>query len=225
MRTSVASARSHERAGPADGTELVRARYDRVAPIYDAAEAPMELLFFRRWRRLVWERAGQDAPRSLLELGIGTGMNLAHHPAGARVLGVDLSPAMLERARRRAARLASTTELRVMDAEHLDIPDRSFDAAVATFLFCSVADPVQGLREARRVLRDDGTLVLLEHVRPRTEWLGRVFDRLAPLTCAVVGCRVNRRTVENVRAAGFHVQEVRSLAPFDLVRLIVARRR
>lgn len=206
-------------APPGAGSAVVRARYDRLAPVYDAVEALAERLVVARWRALLWERGGEAT--DVLELGIGTGKNLAYHPRGAHVLGIDLSPAMLERARRRALRLGSAVELRVMDVEQLELPDRSFATVAATFLFCSVADPLRGLREARRVLRPAGRLLLLEHVRPNIEWFGRVLDLVDPLTTRLSGAHVNRRTVANVRAAGFRIDEVLDLAPAGLVQLIV----
>ncbi len=204
-----------------DESYVVRASYDRLAPVYDAAGAMAERLIVARWRRMVWNRVA--GAREILELGIGTGRNLPHHPPGAHVVGIDLSPAMLERARRRAQRSAFAIDLRVMDVQRLDLESESFDAVVATFLFCCVPDPVLGLSEARRVLRPSGTLVLLEHVRPRTAWLGHLADLLDPLAAASSAEHLNRRTLANVRAAGLRIDEVLELAPTGLVQLIVAR--
>src|SRR3990170_4366186 len=143
--------------------EKVRKRYDRVAPFYDLEQAFGERLFFGRLRHELWAMMPEDA--RVLEIGVGTGVNMPHYPRDARVSAIDVSDRMLGRARKRAERLGVPVELAQMDAQHLDFPDASFDAVVATFVFCSVPDPVAGVREVRRVLRSGGKLLLLEHVR------------------------------------------------------------
>jgi ubiquinone/menaquinone biosynthesis C-methylase UbiE len=111
-----------------------------------------------------------------------------------------------------------------MDAQHLDFPDDNFDAAIATFVFCSVPDAVQGLRELGRVVKPEGQIFLLEHVRiNEPEVIGKVMDLLDPMVVRLMGPHINRRTEQNVRRAGLKVERVEALAPLDLVKLIVAR--
>jgi len=203
---------------PTSDTETTRRRYDRIAPLYDPLEWGMEWRFVP-WRRALWARV---EPGRVLEVGVGTGKNLPYHPAGADITAIDLSPRMLERARRRAARLGSSARLDVADVQALPFPDASFDTAVATFVFCSVADPVLGLRELRRVLKPGGRLLLLEHVLSERPWLRGLMRRLDPLPHHLWGAHLNRETVQNVRAAGFTEVRATDLS-FDIVKRIEAR--
>jgi ubiquinone/menaquinone biosynthesis C-methylase UbiE len=111
-----------------------------------------------------------------------------------------------------------------MDAQQLDFPDDSFEAAVATFVFCSVPDPERGLRELARVVKPGGRIELLEHVRvDRPRLIGKLMDWLDPLVVRVMGAHINRRTAEVVRQSGLEIETVEDLAPLGLVKLIIAR--
>ena len=201
-------------------TARTEARYDRIAPFYDIMEVLPEQQF-SSWREKLWALVPEGR---VLELGVGTGKNFPYHPSGTEVVGVDISEQMLKQARQRADELGQPVELHQMDAQQLDFADDSFDAAVATFVFCSVPDALQGLRELGRVVRPDGWLFLLEHVRiNEPEIVGKVMDLLDPLVVRLMGPHINRRTVENVHRAGLKVERVESLVPLDLVKLIVAR--
>lgn len=201
-------------------TSKTRARYNRIALLYDL----MEILPERRfalWRQKLWSLipAGR-----VLEVGVGTGKNFPYHPVGVEVTGIDLSERMLARARRKADRLGRPRDLRQMDAQQLDFPDDSFEAATATFVFCSVPDPVQGLRELARVVKPEGRVVLLEHVRiDQPGFIGTLMDLLDPFIVRLTGAHINRRTAETVRRAGLVVEREEELAQLGLVKLIVAR--
>lgn len=139
----------------------------------------------------------------LLEVGVGTGGNFPYYPAGSQITAVDLSPRMLQRARSRAARAGVQVGLCEADAQALPFPNASFDTVVATCVFCSVPDPVLGLREIRRVLAPGGQLLTLDHVLSRRP-LRRPLLRLTnPLVARLIGANIDRETVENVRRAGF----------------------
>jgi ubiquinone/menaquinone biosynthesis C-methylase UbiE len=185
--------------------DQVAHRYDRIARFYDAFEAPMDLLGGRRRRA----RCVAAATGRTLEVGIGTGRNIDLYPIDVEVTGIDISAAMLARAEKRAGSLHRAVRLERADVERLPYPDSSFDTVCATCVFCSVADPVAGLREVARVMRPDGQVRLLEHVRPRNRLLGWLADRLSPFTQRVIGPAINRRTEDNVRAAGLELVEVR----------------
>ena len=200
-------------------TALTRARYDRLAPVYDLMEALIEQFSFHRWRERLWSRVRGER---ILEVGVGTGKNMPYYPSQAQVTAIDLSEKMLAQSRKRAQQLDLEVDLRPMDVQRLDFPDDSFEAAVATFVFCSVPDPTLGLKELARVVKPGGQIILLEHVRARHPILGKIMDWLNPLVVRIMGANINRRTVENVQKAGLPLREVEDLTSSGIVKLIVS---
>ncbi|HOG15762.1 MAG TPA: class I SAM-dependent methyltransferase [Syntrophales bacterium] len=201
-------------------TEKTRRRFDRIAWMYEAMESPMEMISAASWRReLLAAVHGR-----VLEVGIGTGKNLPYYPRGVDLTGIDISPRMLARAERRAAALGIPCRLSVMDAERMTFPDATFDAAVATFVFCSVPDPIAGLKEVRRVLKPGGEAFFLEHVRSPNPLLGKLMDLFNPLVHAAIGPNINRRTVENIAVAGFEIVSMEEKG-MKILKKIVARPR
>ena len=197
-------------AGPAgrtaasDAQVSVTRRYERIAAVYDLLNGPMERAGTLARRRRIVGRATGDT----LEVGAGTGRNFALYQPGVGLTATDVAPAMLERARRRAAGAPVPVRLERADVQQLPYPNGSFDTVLATCVFCSVPDPVAGLRELRRVVRPEGRVLLLEHVRPRNAILARVADALSLATSRLLGPHLNRRTEDNVRAAGLRIVEV-----------------
>jgi len=178
-------------------------RYDRLASFYDLLEVPVERFRFALWRARLRDRIVGDRA---LEVGVGTGKNLPYYPRDVKVTAIDLSPRMLERAQRKASALGLEVELQEMDVQHLVFPDHVFDTVFATFVFCSVPDPVLGLRELRRVCKPDGRLLLLEHMRPGNTLQGLLFDLLNPMVVRMMGANINRRTMKNIRRAGWQIR-------------------
>lgn len=222
----VAEERAAEPAPPVSGADdanreirTVHDRYNRVARFYDFEQAIGMGMLFRRLRRGLWERAPKSG--RILEIGVGTGLNMKHYPPLAEMTAVDISERMLSRATRRAERLDRAVGLRLMDAQELALDDNTFDAVVATCVFCSVPDPIAGLREAWRVLRPGGQLLLLDHVRSDNPVAGKIMDWLNPIVVRMEGANINRRTEENVRVAGIAPIEV-SRHWFGMVRMIEA---
>jgi len=199
-------------------TATIQHRYDRQAAIYDLFETPSEF-GWRRWRPRLW---GRIPPGSrVLEVGVGTGKNIRWHTPEVSITAVDFSPKMLARAVSQSRQHDPSPGLALMDAQALGFADESFDVAVATCVFCSVPDPIRGLQEVRRILRPGGQLLLLEHVRSGLPVVGRVMDLCNPVTVGLQGVNINRDTVENVKRAGFRIQEIEDLF-LDIVKLIVA---
>ena len=203
---------------PSNRTVRIRKRYDRLSPYYDLLESFLEKVAFSKWRKRAFEYIEGE---NILEVGVGTGKNLDFYPPEKRVTAIDFSPGMLSRARRKIDEKKANVDLREMDIQKLQFEDQSIDTVLATFVFCSVPDPIQGLREVKRVCRKGGRIILLEHVRPSCQLLGRIFDVLNLFTVELMGVNINRETVANIKKAGLKIEEEESLFN-NLVKLVVA---
>lgn len=190
--------------------------FDRIAQSYDRMLRPYERRFLGRWRAETLKELPTDA--IILEIGAGTGANFAYYPNCKQAVASEISCEMLKF----AAEKTASIDLVEADAEGLPFASNSFDAVLATLVFCSIADPGAAFAEVIRVLKPDGRVVLLEHVRPNG-LLGYVFDALSVLTVAVMDDHFNRRTARLAEAAGLKVLEVRSKA-LGIVNLIVCRK-
>jgi phosphatidylethanolamine/phosphatidyl-N-methylethanolamine N-methyltransferase len=175
---------------------------------------PLERWFLSRWRADVF--AHLPSHGRILEVGAGTGLNFSFYPASSHGVASELSREMLKRANQKDKPEALT--LVQNDAESMPFADASFEAALATLVFCSIPSPGKALAELRRVIAPGGTIVFLEHVRP-AGLLGPVFDALNFVTVKLCGDHCNRRTAENVEAAGLRVErlEQRFLGIFNLI--------
>jgi SAM-dependent methyltransferase len=170
--------------------------HDGYARLADLLLAGMERAGFAALRRKLWE--GLDAPREsgrLLELGVGSGRNRPHHPAGWTVVGVDRSSTILRRARSRGLELVVAAE-----ADRLPFRAACFEAVVETFVWCEVDDPVRSVAEAVEALADGGRMVMLDHVRP-SGGAGTLADLLTRITGPLVGEHWNRDTRTYVEPA------------------------
>lgn len=190
-------------------TEKARARYNRTACFYDIIEAPIEWGRFSAWRkRLLTKIEGHH----VLEIGVGTGKNFSHYPPEIRAAGIDFSPKMLANAKKRAAQLGLKIELIEMDVQRLTFSKDSFDTVFASFVFCSVPNPILGLQELKRVCKPNGKLLLLEHMRPGNKIAGKLFDWFNPVAVRISGANINRRTMENIKQAGWRIHYAENIS-------------
>jgi len=201
-------------------TAVTRARYQRVAPFYDLMEVLPEKRYIP-WRERLWSLVA--GPR-VLEVGVGTGKNMPFYPPEMEITAIDLTQGMLERARKKAQVSGLKVDLRIGDVQDLEFPDDTFDTVAATCVFCSVPDPVRGLKEVLRVIKPGGQALFIEHVRSEKLLLGALMDLLNPLVVRIMGPNINRRTVQNIQSSGLQISEVKNLGMRDIFKLIVARK-
>lgn len=177
------------------------------AGLYDLGMRVVDRVGIRRARVRITSGAVGD----VLEIGIGTGLNLATYPAPTTLHAIDPIRSALVVAQRRARRLGRDVALQLGDAEALPYPDDSFDVVVGTFVLCSVRDIGTALHECRRVLRPGGTLRVLEHGRSRRPVVARSQTMLAPAWARIAGgCRLDHDVQASIESAGMVVVEERS---------------
>ena len=180
-------------------TEKSIKRYNRIAKYFDSMEKPMGTSGFDQWRK----ELVQQATGKTLEVGVGTGKNLQYYAKDVDLTAIDFSKNMLDKARVKYNGDLLKTNFLEMDVQNMDFEDNSFDTVLTSCVFCSVPDPVKGLQEIKRVMKTDGQLIMLEHVRSGNRVLGIFMDIFNFMPLNIVGNNINRRTAENLKKAGF----------------------
>ncbi|MGH3663771.1 MAG: class I SAM-dependent methyltransferase [Micromonosporaceae bacterium] len=199
--------------------DQLRRWWDKQAHKYDAGMAFFDRRLFGDTRDWICEAAAGD----VLEVAIGTGLNLAHYPADVNLTGVEWSDAMLALARRRSAELGRKVDLRHGDAQRLEFPDASFDTVVCTYGLCAIPDEKQALAEMTRVLRPGGLLLLADHVESSL-WPVRALQGLMELiTVPMGGEHFRRRPSRQVRDLGYAIER-RDRFKLGIVERIAARK-
>jgi len=196
--------------------------YARIARVYDLLDMPFEYARYRPIRKSLFEGVGGV----ILDAGVGTGRNMPLYPPAAEVTGIDISPQMLARARKRKTSLGITAELREMDVMATTFPSRHFDYVIATFLFCVLDDEDQlpALRELNRICKPDGEIRVIEYTYSRNR-VKRLAMRLwAPWVRLMYGAAFDRHTERYVQAAGLQLAEERFVFQ-DIIKLLVLRPR
>ena len=189
--------------------------YDKFAAGYDKTFAPFEKRFLSKWRGETLSYLPENA--QILELGAGTGANFKFYPKSKCAVASEISIKMLEFARTKT----DSINLVQANAENLPFPENSFDAAFATLVFCSIPNPENAFRELRKVVKPNGKIILLEHVRPKGVF-GFAFDFLNIFTAALIEDHFNRQTAKIVEKSGLKILEVKEKA-FGIINLIVCK--
>jgi ubiquinone/menaquinone biosynthesis C-methylase UbiE len=179
--------------------------YNHIARFYDILDYPFEVLRYRAIRRDLWRRAKGH----VLDAGVGTGRNIAYYPPHCKVTGIDLSPAMLARARERRSKLNAELELQQMDVCETKFTDRKFDTIIATFLFCVLDDRLQlpALTELGRICKDDGEIHILEYCYSEKTMKRLVMRFWAPWVKFAYGAAFDRNTAQSAQDAGLNLTE------------------
>ena len=176
-----------------------------VAAVYDVLMVPNDWLGLRRQRA----RLAEAATGRVLEMGAGTGLNLSHFVNAAEVVAIDPDPHMLQRAKRRANDAPCPVHLEVLSGENMRFGDDEFDTVVISLILCTIPDPGVALREAHRVLKPDGSLIFLEHIRSPHTNTAKLQDWITPYWRRVAGgCHTNRSTLETIEAGGFEITKL-----------------
>lgn len=190
---------------------------EQIPWVYDAMCAVMEWTGFDRWRRWLT----QGARGRTLEVGCGTGRNLRRYsPDAAPLIALEPDAHALQKAKSRRGDALLVRG----SAEALPFREGAFDTVVSSLVFCSVPRPEVGLAEVKRVLRDEGQLRMLEHVR-HEGWYGPVQDTIQPAwTFVAGGCHPNRRTEATVEANGFVISPDERRASGTMRRFVAKKR-
>ena len=207
-----------DQARVAESAETQR-KWDKAAANFDvmAGYGPE-----KRWEPFKRELFSAMGDGRILFLAIGTGLDIPFWPSGRTITGIDISPRMLEAAKERADAYDGELEMQVADVHDLDFPDDHFDQIFTSCTFCSVPRPIDGLRALRRVLKPGGELKMFEHTGSRWFPFSMMMNVMTPLSSRF-GPEMNRKTDENVRAAGFEIERIDPVF-LDVVKRIHARR-
>jgi ubiquinone/menaquinone biosynthesis C-methylase UbiE len=199
--------------------EQASSGYRRIAPLYDLVDLPFEYVRYRPLRRMLF--AGLSG--LILDAGVGTGRNMDFYPPGAAVTGIDVSPAMLARAEHRRARLALDVTLLERDLRDTRLPDQSFDAIVASFVFCVLPQEHHhaALREFARLCKPGGEVRLLDYTRPGKGFRRALTRIWEPWVKRAYGLSYDRNVEPALPDAGFAIVEARFVVD-ELIRFIRA---
>ena len=185
-------------------TDLVlKRKWDALAKSYDWSTFGTD----RRWgpwKRDFFSRIGNG---KILFLAAGTGKDFDHFPKNREIVGIDISPKMLEKASKKVRSYVGKIELKEMDVRNLTFADGYFEQVFTSCTFCSVPNPIEGLKELKRVLKPDGELWMFEHTISRLFPFRQILQLMNPLT-EKIGPSVIRDTISNVELAGLKIKRV-----------------
>ncbi len=195
--------------------------YDKHADNYDRMTSMMEKLFSKQAKIFKLLKG------SILELGVGTGNNLINYNNSANVTALDWSPQMVRNAKLKIKRLGlkNITDIIVGDIQQLNkyFNPGSFDYVVSRCVFCSVPDPVKGLKEVGKVLRPSGKLVQIEHGLSNFKLLNIIMKIFDPVTTKFQGAHIARNILKNLEISGFNTIYTRAIDPANIIKLIISK--
>lgn len=204
-----------------DKTFKIQKKYNRNAIVYDLIEFPVEKVLYSKWRKKYFS----NLIGKVLDVGIGTGKNIDYYNNEAEVTGIDFSKKMLEKAKRKFKKSGrKNTSLKLMDVENLKFRDNSFDYVITSSVFCSVPNPIEGLKEIKRVLKPNGKLIMVEHVLSKNKIIAFFENLFNPMVKFLTGVNINRNTRQNIEKSGMVVKKEKNLALIDIFRLFVAKK-
>ena len=174
-------------------------KWDNASKGFDIMNMGLERRYGRYKRELFSKCRGK-----VMLVAAGTGLDFQYFPEGVEVTAIDFSPKMVEKAREKIGDFNGKLDVVQADVTNLEFPDESFDTVATSCTFCSVPDPVKGLKEIHRILKPDGQLLMFEHVRPTAMLLGVMMDIVSPIV-SKAGPELNRDTGANVKKAGFRL--------------------
>ncbi len=196
-------------------------KYNRNAKFYDSFSKRSEKRWFSKWKK-------QFLPPlegKVLEVGIGTGKSMEYYNDEVKVIGIDFSKEMLKKAKERLTKLhKKNIILKQMDVENLKFKDNSFDYVVTSCVFCSVPNPVKGLKEIRRVLKPTGKLIMIEHVLSKNLLIAFIEHIHNPITKLFMGVNISRNTKQNILDSGMKITQDKNLAMYDVFRKFVVKK-
>jgi len=192
--------------------------YDRFAPLYDRVFGRV----LGPGREMMAKATSALEPASVLEVGVGTGLTLSGYPATSRVVGIDLSPDMLVRARMRAAAMPERDiTLHAMNAERMDFPDGSFDCVTVPYVLSVTPHPDRLVQEIRRVCKPDGSIIVVNHFSGSRFWW--LMERAVRSVADRVGFRADFDYDRHILSHDWEVVSVHSVNLFGLSKLVVLR--
>ncbi|MGE3692021.1 MAG: methyltransferase domain-containing protein [Novosphingobium sp.] len=195
---------------------VTQAKWDKMAPRFDSMAAKGAEARWKPYKSALFAQM----KGKVLFMALGTGLDIPAFPPGQQITAIDISPKMIEQAQERIAGYDGTIEAQAMDVHDMAWPEGTFDQAFTSCTFCSVPNPVEGLKAIYRVLKPGGELFMFEHTGSKFHPFGGMMNLMTNLT-ERIGPSMNRDTVSNVRAAGFQVVEVNNIF-LDVVKTIKA---
>lgn len=199
----------------------VKKKYDRNSSLYDLFESPIEKFIFSKWRK----RVLSNIKGKVLEIGVGTGKNLQYYNyKKVNLTGIDISKGMLSKAKEKAEMNNYPVKLQLANAEKLPFNNNSFDYIIATFVLCSIPNPIKALTEMKRVLKKEGKIILLEHLLSKNKLIEFIEHLHNPFTKYLFGFNVNRDTIGNIKKSGLKIVKEKNLAFKDVFKELEVRK-